>query len=65
MFSKTSKTAIIIKNKNMKKLEDFQNEKIALKSIFGGLADAGGTLIEQQCSCSEGHWHVDHTTRDK
>ena len=47
----------------MKKLADFQKEKIDVRSVFGGLLDAGTRDVEK-CQCSEGHWHVDHVYPD-
>jgi hypothetical protein len=49
----------------MKKLEDFQTEKIETNSIYGGMVMDAGTRTEEQCSCSQGHWHVDHVYTDR
>lgn len=57
----------------MKNLNDFLQKKkiVKMNSIKGGLAqldssliDAGGTRQIEQCQCSSGHWHNDHSTPD-
>jgi hypothetical protein len=46
----------------MKKLEDFQKEKVEIKSIYGGLVTAG-TRVVTYTQCGD-HEHTDHTKQD-
>jgi hypothetical protein len=48
----------------MKKLEDFQAEKIETNSIYGGMVMEEKTRAVEKCQCSEGHWHNDHVYPD-